>query len=308
MDRETARGLQAAVVAYVGWGLLTIYWKQLSGFDAIDLVGWRVLTSALVMTAIVTVSGRWRVLINAMRDRSTRATIAVAAAVLTVNWSTYVWAVVNGHVIETALGYFLAPLGTLAIGVLAYGERLTAYKTASIVFAVAAIVVLVVSYGEVPWVAILLTLTWCVYAIAKRRVPLDPIVSLAGELVVLTPIAVAVVAYTFVRTDGLPRVASGFDWPLVIGTGLVTALPLMLFAFAAKRVPFTILGPTNYLVPIINFMLGWLVYDESLPASRVVGFVLVWIALIVITVELLRDRQTESDTTHGLGTAEVTAT
>jgi chloramphenicol-sensitive protein RarD len=288
MDREQALGLQAAIAAYVIWGFLTIYWKQLAEFDPIDLVGWRIASAALVMTVCLTLTRRTSQLRPLVRDRATLLNVVVASLLLTVNWSTYVWAVSNEHVIDTALGYFLAPLGTMAIGVFLLGERLNRLKWISIMCAVAAIVVLVVSYGALPWVAVLLAVTWSAYGFVKRRVALDPVTSLTAELLVLVVPALIVVGASFGRADGVPNEAHGAEWALVLGTGVITAIPLLLFAFAAQRVPFTILGPANYLIPIINFLLGWLAFDEALPPSRVVGFVLVWLALLFATVDTVR--------------------
>jgi chloramphenicol-sensitive protein RarD len=291
MDHDQRRGLEAAVVAYVGWGLLTIYWRQLAGLDAIELIGWRVATAGILMVTVLVVSGRWAPLRDALADRPVALRIGLASLLLTINWTTYVWAVVNDRVIETALGYFLAPLGTMALGVFVLGERLTPFKKASMVFAAAAVIVLTASYGRMPWVALLLAGTWSWYGLTKRRVPLDPVESLTGELLVLLAPAIGLVAFGFVRTGGIPDQATGSDWAFLLGTGAITAAPLLLFAFAAKRVPFTLLGPTNYLVPLINFLLGWLAFDESLPVSRVIGFGLVWAALTLVTVDMLRSRR-----------------
>ena len=290
MDRNELRGLQAAIVAYTLWGLLTIYWKQLAGFNAFELIGWRVATAGVVMAVIVTLLGRWPSLVVAGRDRALLGRVALASLLLTVNWTTYVWAVANERVIETALGYFLAPLGTMALGVVVLGERLTPLKQWSAALAGVAVIVLTVSYGRMPWVALLLAASWSWYGLTKRRVSLDPIESLTGELLVLLVPALCLIAFGWLRTEGIPSQAVGLDWALLLGTGTITAAPLLLFAYAAQRVPFTILGPANYLVPLINFLLGWLVFDEALPPSRVVGFTLVWIALVLVTVDTVRRR------------------
>jgi chloramphenicol-sensitive protein RarD len=287
VDHEQRRGLEAAIVAYVMWGLLTLYWKQIADFDPVELVGWRISTAALVMTAVLILTGRVANL-RLLLDRHTLVSVIAASLLLTVNWSTYVWAVANDHVIDTALGYFLAPLGTMAVGVYLLGERLTPLKRVSIAFAIAAVIVLVGSYGAVPWVALLLAFSWTSYGFVKRRVALDPVTSLTGELLVLVVPAVAIVVARFGSADGVPREASHLELLLVLGTGVITATPLLLFAFAAKRVPFTILGPANYLIPVTNFLLGWLIFDEALPPSRVVGFALVWCALIFATVDMVR--------------------
>lgn len=288
MDRVQLRGLQAAVLAFVLWGLLTIYWKQLSGLDAIEMIGWRVATASVFMAIVVTVTGRWPPIVATLRNRGATLRITLASLLLTANWTTYVWAVVNDHVIETALGYFLAPLGTMAVGVFVLGERLTPLKQWSIGFALVAVAVLTISYGKFPWVALVLAGSWSWYGLTKRRVPLGPIESLTSELLVLALPALALVAAGFLRSGGIPDQASGAEWGFLVGTGAITAIPLLLFAVAAQRVPFTVLGPVQYLVPLINFLLGWLAFDEALPPTRVVGFVLVWIALILVTVDMVR--------------------
>ena len=298
MDGRTRRGLHAAVVAYTIWGLLTLYWKRLDDLDAVEMIGWRVGTAAVLMVLVVAASGRWRPVATALRTPGTASRIVLASLLLAANWTTYVWAVVNDRVLETALGYFLAPLGTMALGVWVLGERLTPAKRASIAFAVAAVIAVGASYDRLPWVALLLAVSWSWYGLTKRRVPLGPVESLTAEVVVLMVPAVLLAGSGFVRDGGIPDQAGGADWAWLLGTGAITAAPLLLFAFAAKRVPFTLLGPANYLVPIINFLLGWLVFDETLDTARVVGFTLVWIALVLVTVETLSgDRERPSVST-----------
>jgi chloramphenicol-sensitive protein RarD len=304
VDPEQRRGLEAAIVAYVMWGLLTLYWKEIEHFQPAELVGWRITTASLVMTTGLVLTGRASRL-RLLLDRTTLASVVAASLLLTVNWSTYVWAVSNDHVIDTALGYFLAPLGTMAIGVFLLGERLTPLKRVSIACAVAAVVVLVVSYGAIPWVALLLAVSWASYGFVKRRVALDPITSLTGELLVLVVPAVVIVIARFGDADGVPQQASHVELVLVLGTGVITATPLLLFAYAAKRVPFTILGPANYLIPVTNFLLGWLIFDEALPPSRIVGFALVWCALIFATVDMVRGADKRGIANPEVRTADV---
>jgi chloramphenicol-sensitive protein RarD len=287
-DREVARGIRAAIAAYGLWGLLTIYWKALSDFDPFELIGWRIALASVVMAAVVTVRGRWSVLLALRRDPVVLGRLTLAALLLTANWTTYVWAVVNGRVIETALGYFFAPLFTMLFGVTILGEHASRLQRLAILFAAAAVVVLTVSYGRPPVVALILALSWSLYGLLKRQVPLGAIDSLAGETLVLALPAVAVVALTFGGGTSIPAEAAFGEWALVALTGVVTAVPLLLFAVAAQRVPFTLLGALQYLVPTINLVLGWAVYDEAMPLDRLVGFALVWAALVAVTVDRLR--------------------
>ncbi|MGH9272085.1 MAG: EamA family transporter RarD [Ilumatobacteraceae bacterium] len=290
-EHEVARGIRAAVVAYGLWGLLTIYWKALTGFDPFELIGWRIALASVIMAVVVTARGRWSALLAVRRDRAVLVRLTLAALLLTANWTTYVWAVVNGRVIETALGYFFAPLFTMLFGVTILGEHASRLQRLAIVLAAGAVVVLTVSYGRPPVVALILALSWSVYGLLKRQVPLGAIDSLAGETLVLAVPAVVVVAVTAGATDSIPATATANDWVLVALTGVVTAVPLLLFAVAAQRVPFTLLGALQYLVPTINLVLGWAVYHEAMPLDRLAGFALVWVALVAVTVDRLRQSQ-----------------
>ncbi|MET0146049.1 MAG: EamA family transporter RarD [Ilumatobacteraceae bacterium] len=288
MTDETSRGVRAGIAAYTIWGLLTVYWKQLEDFDPFELVGWRIACAAVVMAVIMTATRSWPPLVAALRDRTTSSRLLLAALLLAANWTSYVWAVSNDHVIETALGYFMAPLGTMVIGVVVLHERTSRLHLVAIALAALAVVVLTMSYGRPPYVALVMASTWSLYGLLKRRVALTGIESLAGETFLLTIPAIVVILVMATRDGSIPSSATDRDWVLVLLTGLVTAVPLMLFAVAAQRVPFGLLGPLQYIVPTINLVLGWFVYGETMPADRLVGFALVWAALVAITVDRVR--------------------
>lgn len=284
---STARGIQAGALAYIVWGGLTIYWKQLDEFDPFELIGWRMLCASIVMAGVVTARSRWTTLLAAFRDRATTSRLLIAAVLLTVNWSSYVWSVANGRVLEAALGYFMSPLGTMALGIVVLRERPTQMQRIAMVCGTIAVVILTVSYGRPPWAALLIAFSWSLYGLAKRQVALSGTESLAGETFVLVAPAIAAIAIFWPGDDSIPSTAGAIDWLFVLGTGIVTAIPLTLFGLAARSVPFTILGPLQYLVPTINFLLGWLLYSEQLPVTRLVGFGFVWAALALVTVDRL---------------------
>lgn len=289
MEPDQRTGLAAALLAFTLWGLLVVYWKQLAHLDPFEMVGWRVLSAAVLMVAVAARRRRLPAIRRAFATGSTRWRLVLAAAMLFANWTTYVWAVVDGRVVETALGYFLSPLATIAVGATMFGETLGWLQRASVAAALVAVVVLTVSYGRVPWVAVVLAASWSCYSLIKRGVPLGPVESLTSELLVLVaPAALLAASGFFAGAEGAPSQASGIDWALVAGAGAVTSVPLLLFAFAAPRVPFTLLGPCNYLTPVINFLLGWLVYHEAMPASRFAGFAFVWVALVLVTIHTLQ--------------------
>ena len=282
------QGILVGVAAYALWGMLTVYWHELDHFDAFELISWRICLSAVVMAIALTVTRRWRFLIPVLRDRALLGKITLAGVLLTVNWTSYVYAVVHGHIIETALGYFMAPVGTMLVGVIVLGERLRRAQMIAIGFAVLAVAVLTISYSRVPWLAIAIALSWTVYGYMKKQVPMTPLDSMAAETFVLLIPALAVAVVLAGRSTSIPSSATAGDLALLMGSGVVTIVPLTMFAFAVQRVPLTILGPMQYSVPTINFLLGWLVYDETLPVSRIVGFGFVWVGLAVLTVDSAR--------------------
>jgi chloramphenicol-sensitive protein RarD len=281
-------GIRAAVAAYVFWGLLTIYWKQLGDFGAFELIGWRIAGACVVMVAVVSVRRRWRAIHAAFANRRLTLRIALTAALLTTNWTAYVYAVVHDRVIEAALGYFMAPLGTMVLGITVLGERTSAAQKVALVLAAVAVAELTVTYGEPPVIAVIMAVAWSLYGLLKRRVALGAIESFAAESFVLFVPAVAVIAAVAGTADGVPRTADGWHLALVLLAGVATAVPLVLFGYAATRVPLTILGPLQYLVPTITFVLGWAMFDEDLPWSRFAGFGLVWVALLIVTVDRVR--------------------
>jgi chloramphenicol-sensitive protein RarD len=287
-DHEFRRGVRAALAAYVLWGLLTVFWKELSGFAALELIGWRIVCATVVLALVITARRRWPAMRAAFADRALVVRLVIAALLLTANWTSYVWAVVDGRVIETALGYFMAPLGTMILGITVLHERPTRLRQVALACAVISVVILTVSYGRPPLIALVLATTWSVYGLLKRQVPLNAIESLSGETFVLFVPAVIVVVVMAQQRDSIPATASAADWLLVSLTGLVTAVPLLLFGVAAQRVPFSLLGPLQYLVPTINLLLGWLVYDEPMPLDRLVGFAFVWAGLLAVTLDQVR--------------------
>jgi chloramphenicol-sensitive protein RarD len=277
----------SAASAYVMWGLLTIFWHELHGLNAVELIGQRVTWSALVLIVVVSVRKGWGSMRRVADDRQLLLRFGAAGVMLAINWLSYVWAVTHGNVVESALGYFIAPLGSITVGVLWFHEHLRPAQRAALALAGAAVVVLTIGYGKPPWLALAMAGSWTAYALLKKTVPLDPIESLAGETFALLPLALVFIAVNETRSDAIIDHANGLQIALVLTSGIATVVPLWLFARAARTVPMTTLGLLQYSVPTINFGLGVLIYGESLPAWRLAGFALVWMALIVATGESL---------------------
>ena len=287
--RDSRDGIASGLGAYLLWGALTAYWKLLDEFDAFDLIGWRIVTAMILLLVLVAAQKRLRVVAGALRDTRLLSRIISAAVLLVVNWTLYVWAVVNEHVIETALGYFIAPLFTAMIGVFVLREPLRLLQKIALGFALASVIVLTVAYGRPPVVALAIAASWAFYGLLKKQVPLRPVDSLTAETTVLTLPALVFVGWSLTRATPVFAESSALDVVLVLLTGLITAVPLLLFAHAALRLPLTVIGPMQYIVPVVNFLLGWIVYNEDMQPERFVGFVLVWIGLACTFTDTIRN-------------------
>jgi chloramphenicol-sensitive protein RarD len=284
---DERRGLLTGNLAYVLWGLLTLYWHELTGLDAFGLIAWRVIWSVVVVAILLSWTRRWVTVGPLLRGRRL-ANVALAAIALATNWTTYVWCVTHGRVIETALGYFLAPIGLVLAGVLLFHERLRRAQVVALLLCGVAVIVLAVGYGSPPWFALLIMVSWTAYGVLKKREGLPPLEGLAAETMVLAPVAIIVLVALEAGGAGSLDGASTWQLILVPLTGIATTTPLLLFAHAARRVPLVSLGWMQYWVPSINLVLGVAVYGESMPDWRIAGFGLVWIALALITADGFR--------------------
>ena len=284
-------GTIAGMSAYILWGLITMYWKVLRDFAPLELIGYRIVLSALLLAGVLAFRGRLTAMFAAVTHQRLWGRMALTALLLAINWTTYVVVVSEGKVIEAALGYFIAPLGTMLLGVKVLHERLRPLQLSSAVLATIAVVVLTIGYGSVPFYALAMASTWALYGLLKRQIALQPLESLMSETVVLVVPAVLLMIWMSRFDDSVVKSASSGQLTLVLLTGVVTAVPLLLFASAAQKLPLTVLGPMQYSVPVINFLLGWLLYHEQLTATRVIGFGLIWIALVIVTIDsMVRSR------------------
>ena len=281
-------GVAYGLGAYITWGLLTIYWKFLKDFNAFELIGWRVVTSSIILLTVIIYTKRLRSLMTALRDPKLCLRIALASILLSINWTTYVWAVVHENVIETALGYFISPLATMIIGFAVLREPIRSAHRAVIAFAGIAVVILTYSYGRPPYLALIIAGSWSVYGYLKKQVPLSSLESLSAEVLVLLAPAIGILIWGFNRSESVKNIATTTQWTFVLFTGLMTAIPLLLFGAASRRVRLSLLGPMQYLVPTFNFFLGWLAYNEKLDTTRLVGFAFVWFGLVILITDSVK--------------------
>lgn len=288
---DSRRGLMFGVAAYAMWGVFPLYWPLLEPAGAVEILAHRVLWSAITMGVLVLVLRRTTQFREIVRNGRVRLLLTLAAAVISVNWCTYIWGVNHGHVVETSLGYFINPLVTVLMGVLILGESLRPLQWVAMGFATAAVVVLTVGYGRLPWVALLLAVSFGSYGLCKKTANVGAVESLAFETSVTAPFAALYLGW--LAATGAANFAShGAGHTLLfMSTGIVTAIPLICFGAAAIRVSMVTLGLLQYLAPVIQFALGVLYFQEDMPASRWAGFVLVWIALVMFTVEAVNHRR-----------------
>lgn len=283
---DTRIGALLAFSAYMFWGMVTVYWKALDEFDPFELIGWRITTSVVVLVAILLAKRRFTPLLGALRNRTLLFRTCAASVLLTVNWTMFVWAVVNEHVVETALGYFISPILTTVLGVVRLRERLSVLQRTAITFAGIGLLILTIAYGRIPWIALSIAVSWSLYGYLKKLVPLGALESLAAETMVLAVPATLFLAWGWNAETSIATNATTVEWVLVALTGTVTAIPLLLFGAASLRTPLSILGPMQYLVPTIYFLLGWAVYDEAVSAAKLVGFGAIWVCLVLVIVDL----------------------
>ena len=279
-----SKGVWSAIAAYGAWGLFPIYWKLLAHIPALQLLSHRIIWSCVLLALIILVTRDTRAFLAEISRPRVFSIYLGAALLVGLNWFVYVWAVNAGHVVETSLGYFINPLFSVVFGVAFLGERLRPWQWAAVGLAAAGVAFLTVTHGSLPWIALTLAITFALYGLVKKTAPLSSVHGLALETaILLLPAAVFLGFETAQGRGGFPT-GDASDL-LVVGAGVATTVPLLLFSTAAKRIPLYWIGLFQYIAPTIQFMLGVFVYREALTIERLLGFSIVWAALAVFIVE-----------------------
>lgn len=283
-------GLAFAVASYVLWGFLPIYFLALLPSGPIEIVAARILFSLVFCALLIAVTRAWRPFFALMRDRRVLFAMALAGVLIFINWQTYVFAAVTGHVVEASLGYFINPIVTVFLGVLVLRERLSVLQWVAVGISIVAVIVLTLGYGQLPWISLVLAFSFGCYGLMKKRVGprVDAVSGLTLETLWLAPVAIIQLCFVGATTGLTIGTVSGWHTALLIGTGIVTAVPLLLFAAASRRLPLVYLGFIQYFAPILQFVFGVFVLHEPMPPERWAGFALVWVALIVLTIDVVR--------------------
>ena len=278
------KGILYALGAYITWGLFPFYWKILAGVPALQLLGHRILWSFITLIVLLLISRQWKTIRNAL-NRRILVIYSVAAVLIAINWLTYVWAVGEGFIIETSLGYFINPLLSVLLGVIFLRERLRPLQWLPIGLAAVGVLYLTFAYGSLPWVALTLAISFGFYGLVKKNAPLDALPGLTMETGLLFLPALGFLLYSEFNGTGAFLHTTPLLNLMLLGAGLVTIVPLLMFASAAKRIPLTMIGVLQYVNPTIQFLLGTLVYKEPFDHHRLIGFGIVWVALILFVLE-----------------------
>jgi chloramphenicol-sensitive protein RarD len=291
---EERRGTIFGIAAYLIWGLFPLFWPLLKPAGALEILAHRVVWSLLLVAILLLASGNaWRRLPRTGRPLGL---LAVAAVLIAINWGLYIWGVNHGHVVETSLGYFVNPLVTVGLSVVVLGERLRRLQWFAVAVATAGVIVLTVQAGRPPWIALALAASFGTYGLIKKVVGVEPAAGLAVETAVLAPLALGYLLVIGANGTGTFTSHGAGHSLLLAAAGPVTALPLLFFAAASSRVPLSRMGLMQYLTPCIQFLIGVLVRHEPLGAVRLVGFILVWLALAIFTADSTSTRRERTAT------------
>ncbi|GHJ34875.1 EamA family transporter RarD [Streptomyces sp. TS71-3] len=285
---EQRVGVLNGVAAYGLWGLVPLFWPLVDSAGPVEILAHRMVWSLALVAVALLVTRRWAWAVELLRNPRRLALVAVAATLISVNWGVYIWAVNSGHVVEASLGYFINPLVTIALGVLLLKERLRPAQWAAVGVGLAAVITLTIGYGQPPWISLCLAFSFAGYGLAKKKVALSGLESLAAETAVQFLPALAYLLWLGARGTGTFTSEGAGHAALLASTGLVTAVPLVCFGASAIRVPLSTLGLLQYLTPVLQFLLGILYFHEEMPPERWAGFALVWVALTVLSWDALR--------------------
>lgn len=287
--RAVWSGTLFALASFLIWGVLPLYWKWLGGVPAIEMLAHRVFWAGAVLIVVVPLF-QWRALREAFRDPRALLTATLAGILLGANWFVYIWAISADRLVEASLGYYINPLVNVLLGVIFLRERLSRPQTFALALATAGVLVLTFSHGQFPWISIALGFSFGIYGLVKKTGRLNALVSLLIELVLLAPLAGIYIVIIQRAGEGSFAVGNGLITGLLAGAGIITVTPLLLFGAAVRRIPLSRVGFLQYIAPTIMLLIGTVLYDEPFTRAHAVSFALIWAALAIYTVTMVRGR------------------
>lgn len=289
-EKLSRSGLLYAFGAYGLWGLFPLYFLTLEPATPFEVVGYRILFSLIFCMFLIAVSRKWRQLVVILKQRKLMLTLGVAAVLIYINWQVFILAVLSNQIVESSLGYFINPIVTVVLGVIVLREKLRTMQWVAVGISFVAVIVLTVSYGAIPWISLTLAASFGLYGLIKKRtgVSVDAISGLTIETMWMTPVAIIQLMIVS-NLVGLSFFGYGLTHTLLLASaGVVTAVPLIMFGAGARRLPLTAIGLIQYSTPVFSFLMAVFVLHEPMPPVRWVGFFIIWVALIVLTTDMLR--------------------
>ncbi len=291
-NTDTPRGLVLAVTAYVLWGFLPLYMKAMAHIGPVEIVAHRIIWSVPVAGALLIALGRTRDLKAALRNPKMLGMAGLTAGLISVNWAIYVWAIASGNALDAALGYYINPLFSIALGAVLLREPLNRTQLIAVGLAAAGVAVLVLQAGSIPWAALGLMVSWGFYAFFKRSLPIGPNQGFLLEVLILLIPALAYVTWLGVQGNGHFGIAAT-DTMLLAGAGVVTAVPLLVYANGAKLVRLSTMGILQYIAPTMIFITAITVFGEQIDQGRMIAFPLIWAALVVYSIPMIRQMRAQ---------------
>ena len=287
-------GLLFGVAAYTFWGAFPLYWPLLQPATPIEIVSHRAVWSLFFCLIALGLSKQVKSTYALLKNPRVFFRLLLAAALVSVNWIVYIWAVNHGHVVESALGYYINPLIIIAFGVIALREKMRALQWTAVGFGAIGVLVLTIDYGRLPWIALTLAISWGSYGLVKKQLNLGALEGLAIETLLTLPFYGGYLIYIGLNGTGVLGSSLGLSL-LLIGAGIVTAIPLLLFNGSTTRLPFTIIGLLQYITPTLQFSIGVWVRHEAMPTARWIGFLIIWGALVTLGIDLIKSSRTVND-------------
>ncbi|HEX9025581.1 MAG TPA: EamA family transporter RarD [Clostridium sp.] len=281
MRNEKTFGVVCAVLAYTLWGILPIYWKLIDSVFSMEILANRIVWAFVFTIIIIAVTKQWEELKSISKDKKQMFNIFIASILIAINWGLYIWAVNSGKIVDSSLGYYINPLFAVVLGVLIFKEKLNHWQIAALLMAAIGVLIKTIQYGKIPWISLGLAISFGLYGAIKKSVKANSIVGLTLETVMLTPIAAIYMTSRQLSGVGAFSNEGTFVILILIGSGIVTAIPLLLFASGAKRLPMSVIGFTQYISPTISLIIGVFVYHEKFTSIDMIGFGFIWIALTI---------------------------
>jgi chloramphenicol-sensitive protein RarD len=288
---ESRKGLLYGIAAYSLWGVIPLFWKLLVHVDPVEILAHRAVWGLGAFVGLALIAGVWPEVRVALRDRRTLAVMALSGALLAINWGTFVAAVATDHLLDASLGYFINPLVSVALGMVVLGERLRRLQWLAIALAATGVALLTVDAGTLPWISLVLAVTFGLYGLVRKTAKVDSLVGSTVETAIMTPIAIAYLVFLAARGGGALGHAGTTTELLLVATGVITAVPLLLFTSAARRLPLSTVGFLQYLAPTGQFLLAVLAFGEPFARGKLAAFACIWAGLAVFSLDAWRVSQ-----------------